>query len=153
MGPGTAVTSTVSKPDGASWHSSLLLWFYQPGRGELENMGSVPGSLFSWWQHAFQEVSTPTKHTCSLYAEPGEARYACYFTSAEVLNLKLVISIIAGRHTTQDRSANCSTAGLRSKLAAGKKGLGAASRPTHTQPSHIILWYLCICSGLEDSAQ
>lgn len=46
----------------------------------------------------------------------------CYLASAGVLNLNPVINLIAGRQATQDRGANCSTACLRSELAAGKKG-------------------------------
>lgn len=46
----------------------------------------------------------------------------CFFTSAGVLNLNPVINLTAGRQATQDRGANCSTAGLRSELVAGKKG-------------------------------
>lgn len=156
MGPGTEATSTVSKPDGASWGSSLLLWFYQPlsarkgGAGEDRLCTRVSFLLVAAHPPG---ASTRTKHTCSWDAEPREARSVCYFTSAEVFRLKPVIKIIAGRQTIQEQSANCGTAGLRSKPAAGKNGLGAASQPTHAQPSRIILWYLCIYSGLEDSAQ
>lgn len=46
----------------------------------------------------------------------------CSFASAGVLNLNPIINLIAGRQATQDRGANCSTAGLRSELAAGRKG-------------------------------
>lgn len=61
--------------------------------------------------------------------------------------MKLVINIIAGRQTIQDPSANCGTAGLHSKLAAGKelrRSLTSYTQAVSTHNSTVSLHLLWI---------